>query len=196
MPAIWFIGDTHFGHAKVSEIRGFADIDFHDLAIQRAWNRQVKADDLVYILGDISGGSRTGEAHALEILANLPGRKVLISGNHDSVSSIHRKPSPHLEQFRNVFERIQDFARIRIEGRDVLLSHYPYASSGDGPGRYGSRYEQYRLPDYGGLLVHAHTHHTDAFEGSYTGREMCVSWDAWRRLVNLGDIAQWVKTKF
>lgn len=193
MPATWFIGDTHFGHAKVSEIRGFSDTYAHDIAIFQRWERQVSPEDLVYVLGDISGGSRTGELHALEVLANLPGRKVLISGNHDSVSSIHRKRSPHLSIFRDVFEDIKDFARIRIESQDVMLSHYPYWSQGDGPDRGPARYAQYRLPDLGSYLIHAHTHNTDAFNGSFSGREVCVSWDAWRRMVNLGDIARWIK---
>lgn len=191
MPGTWFIGDTHFGHQKVSEIRGFADTPAHDEAIVRRWERQVGPDDLVYVLGDISGGSRTGEADALDIISHLPGHKILISGNHDSVSSIHRKRSPHLSWFREVFEDIKDFSRIRVQGQDVLLSHYPYWSQGDG-GRANPRYSQYRLPDLGSRLIHAHTHHTSPTEGSFTGREICVSWDAWRRMVNIGDIAKWI----
>lgn len=194
MPGVWFVGDTHFGHEKVSEIRGFNTTSDHDQSIINKWTRQVKSDDLVYVLGDISGGSRTGEAHALDTLNFLPGRKILISGNHDSVSSIHRKQSPHLSAFRRVFEDIKDFGRVRIEGHEILLSHYPYASSGDGPNRGPIRYEQYRLPDLGGPLIHAHTHHSHPTSGSATGREVCVSWDAWGRMVNLGDIASWVKS--
>lgn len=194
MSGIWFVGDLHFGHAKVSGIRGFSTTDEHDEAITKKWWKQVQADDLVYVMGDISVGSRDGELRALNILARQPGRKVLISGNHDSVSSIHRKQSPHLTKFQEVFEEIKDFGRIRVEGKDVLLSHYPYWSQGDGPGRdKAPRYAQFRLPDLGAPLIHAHTHHTDPLDGSWTGREMCVSWDAWGRLVNLGDVANWIK---
>lgn len=193
MPGIWFIGDTHFGHQKVSEIRKHRTTDAHDEAIRNKWIKQVQDDDVVYVLGDISAGTTAGEARALEILGSLPGRKRLIAGNHDSIAGIHRRVSPHVAEFREVFEDIHDFSRIRVEGRDVLLSHYPYASQGDGPGRFGSRYGQYRLPDLGGLLIHAHTHSTHPTEGSFVGRELCVSWDAWRRLVNIGDVARWVK---
>lgn len=193
MPAIWFIGDTHFGHAKVAEIRGFPDVKAHDDAVASRWLKQVKFDDTVYVLGDISSGSTTGELHALDILMFLPGRKRLIAGNHDSVSSIHRGVSRHARQYGDVFESVNDYGRVRIEGRDVLMSHYPYITQGDGPDRGEARYAQWRLPDLGNLLIHAHTHHTDPFSGSPTGREMCVSWDAWRRLVNLGDVARWIK---
>lgn len=30
--------------------------------------------------------------------------------------------------------------------------------------------------------------------GSWTRRELCVSWDAWRRLVNLGDVQKWINS--
>jgi calcineurin-like phosphoesterase family protein len=193
MPATWFIGDLHFGHQKVSQIRGFSDTSEHDEAIVAKWRRQVHDDDRVFVLGDISSGARQGELAALAILETLPGRKTLIAGNHDSVSSIHRQESPHRLHFAAVFDTVRDYARVRVEREDVLLSHYPYASQGDGPNRGEMRYGQWRLPDLGGRLVHAHTHNADPFNGSPTGREMCVSWDAWRRMVNIGDVARWVK---
>lgn len=196
MPAQWFIGDLHFGHLKVAGIRGFDSTPKHDLHIMRKWEKQVHRDDTVWVLGDISGGSKVGEELALSILASLPGHKHLIAGNHDSVSSIHRNGFKKQAEWLKVFDSIQQFARIRVEGRDVLLSHYPYLSQGDGPGRGGldgARYFQYRLPDWGGLLIHAHTHHTHPTDGSNTDRELCVSWDAWDRMVNYGDVAQWVR---
>lgn len=194
MPARWFIGDLHFGHEKVALIRGFDSTETHDVAIVKKWNRQVQEDDEVFVLGDISGGSARGEDYALTLLATLPGIKHLTAGNHDSVSSIHRDGYKKQERWRGVFASIRDFGRIRVEGRDVLLSHYPYLSQGEGPGRKPEiRYAQYRLTEQGLPLVHAHTHHTDPFDGSPSGLEMCVSWDAWRRLVNYGDIAQWIK---
>lgn len=194
MSATWFVGDTHFGHERVAGIRGFANTVKHDESIAARWAKQVHPDDTVYVLGDISSGSSIGEEYALAALWGLPGSKHLIAGNHDSVSSIHRNSYKKFPQFMKVFDSIQQFARIRIDGVNILLSHYPYLSQGDGPGRGLPRYSQYRLADEGMPLIHAHTHHTDPFSGSVTGREMCVSWDAWRRMVNLGDVAKWVKT--
>lgn len=194
MSAIWFIGDLHLNHEKVSLIRGFDNPSDHNISIIKKWHKQVKVDDIVYVMGDLSGGSSTGEMKALNTLFYLPGRKRLIAGNHDSISGIHRTQSPHSQLFRDVFESIQDFGRVKLNGEQVLLSHYPYISSGDGPGRGHARYEQFRLPDLGARLIHAHTHHTHPTEGSTTGRELCVSWDAWGRLVNLGDVAKWMET--
>lgn len=192
MPATWFIGDPHFGHERVAAIRGYAEPGLHDETILHKWRRQVSEDDVVYVLGDLSGGAPVAERRALGLLSGLPGHKRLIAGNHDSIAGIHRKPSPNTEMFREVFEQIHDYGRIRSEGKQILLSHYPYAAQGDGPGRGEARYLQFRLPDLGAHLIHAHTHHFSATSGSITGRELCVSWDAWRRLVSMGDVAKWL----
>ncbi|HEU5223031.1 MAG TPA: metallophosphoesterase [Candidatus Lumbricidophila sp.] len=192
MPATKFISDLHFGHEKVAAIRGFDNTDSHDMAIVRAWERQVNPEDTVWVLGDLSAGGRAAERSALNILSTLPGKKRLIAGNHDSVAGIHRQFSPNTGLFREVFEHIADFGRIRLNGKVVLLSHYPYLSQGDGPGRGEARYTQFRLPDEGQRLIHGHTHHQHPTDGSVTGRELCVSWDAWRRLVDLGDIHHWL----
>ena len=192
MPATWFIGDLHFGHEKIAQLRGFDDVDAHDTMIRRQWVRQVRAGDVVWVLGDISSGGTAGEILALDYLTALPGRKRLIAGNHDSVSGVHRSPSPRTRLFRDVFETINDYGRIRIDREQVYLSHYPYASQGDGPGRGLGRYMEYRMPDLGGRLIHAHTHYDHPTSGSVTDRELCVSWDAWGRLVNLGDVQKWI----
>lgn len=190
MPATFFIGDPHFGHKLVSDIRGFSTTDAHDDFIIRKWRKQVKDDDLVYVMGDISGGGQESQLRALMILSSLPGRKRWILGNHDTPSGIH-KQAVSLEirlLIARTFEKVNDYSHISWEGRQILLSHYPYWASQDGPSRGHGRYEQWRLPDLGKVLIHAHTHHTHPTNGSATGREICVSWDAWNRMVDMGDI--------
>jgi len=182
--ATWFIGDLHFGHEKVAGLRGFESVAEHDLSIMRRWEKQVQDGDLVHILGDLSSGGRAGELHALQLLYILPGRKRLVAGNHDSVASIHRTLSPHVDRFNSVFERVGDFARVKINQQEVMLSHYPY----EGDHTREARFAQYRLRDAGLPLVHAHTHSATRA----AGRELCVSWEAWGRLVNQGDVANWL----
>lgn len=190
--ATWFVGDLHLWHEKVAQLRGFEDVLEHNLHIVETWHRQVTHGDTVWVLGDISGGK--DEDYALGVLAVLPGTKHLIAVNHDSVSSIHRHGYKQFGKFMAVFDSIQQFGRVRTSKQDVLLSHYPYASQGDGPGRGPSRYDQFRLRDLGLPLIHAHTHHDDPFNGSKTGREMCVSWDARNGLTNQGQVDTWVKS--
>ena len=193
MPATWFIGDPHFFHEKTAFIRGFETVEAQNNFIVNKWLKVVNADDRVIVMGDCSGGNREQERKALELIQSLPGEKELICGNHDSTSSVQKTPSPNRRLFNETFNRVSEYGRVRHYGKEILLSHYPYWASQDGPGRGPGRYEQFRLPDLGKLLIHAHTHHNHPTNGSATGREICVSWDAWGRMVNMGDIAQLIK---
>lgn len=195
MPATFFIGDPHFGHKLVSEKRGFATTDEHDQFIIRKWRKQVKEGDKIHVMGDISGGSRQAEVRALEIIAELPGEKEWKLGNHDGASGIHKAvlPLEHRMLIAETFVKVNDFGHFSFDGRQILMSHFPYLESEDGPGRGKARYRQFRLPDLGNVLVHAHTHHNHPTNGSATGREICVSWDAWNRMVDMGDIHRLVK---
>lgn len=185
MTAVWFVADLHLGHEKVSTLRGFGTTAHHDAAIVRQWNRQVGPGDIVHVLGDLSAGGRGAERYALEVLHQLPGRKRLVAGNHDSVASIHRTLSPNIPLFNEVFERIGDFGRVKIDGTYALMSHYPYTADH----LDDLRFTQFRLRDEGMPLIHGHTHSDVRF----AGREACVSWEAWGRLVGTGDLLPWIR---
>lgn len=189
-----FIGDLHLGHTKVALLRGFDNVEDHDDYLIEQWRKTVRPNEEVYILGDISSGKEEEEVRALTIISGLPGFKTLIAGNHDSVSGIHRGWSILTPFYNTVFGAIHDYGRIRMNRRMVLMSHYPYLASGDGPGRGHARYSWARVPYMGELLLHAHTHHTDPFSGSVTGREMCVSWDARRGFTTEAQVSKWVES--
>lgn len=188
----WFTSDLHFGHQKVIELRGFKTDIAHDSAILRDWTEKVKPDDTVYVLGDLSCGKIADEERALDLIQPLPGIKHLIAGNHDSVTSTGRRGWKRQRRFLDVFDSVRDFARLSVAGTMTLLSHYPYADQGDGPGRGEARYLQYRLPDLGMPLIHGHTHHTEAVQAAYP-RQYCVSWDAHRGLTPMKDVETWVR---
>ena len=189
MSATWFVADLHFGHEKVSGIRGFRTIEHHDDSVYDSWLGTVRPQDRVFVLGDISGGSSYGEEQALQKIQILPGEKHLIAGNHDSVASIHRNGYKKMARFLEVFSSVRDFARIRVQRQDILLSHYPYAYEGDGKNReQKTRYEQFRLPFLGAPLVHGHTHSTVAETDEF---QYCVSWDAHRGLVPLSKVEKY-----
>lgn len=52
----WVTSDLHFGHKNIIkyENRPFKDIEEMDKAIIELWNKTVKKDDKIYILGDFS----------------------------------------------------------------------------------------------------------------------------------------------
>lgn len=115
MSKIFYIADTHFGHANILRFdqRPFKDLEeMHDVLIDN-WNRVVASADWVYILGDFCWGK---EPDWKEFLKKLPGHKVLIRGNHDL-----KEMSSSL---RNLFQDVRDYKEIKDNGRRVILSHY------------------------------------------------------------------------
>lgn len=82
---IYAIGDLHFDNSKTKPMDIFGDnwID-HEENIMSNWKELVKDDDLVIIPGDISWALKLGEAvEDLKKIEELPGKKVLVKGNHD-----------------------------------------------------------------------------------------------------------------
>ncbi len=158
MSATWFSSDTHFLHTMVAGLRGFASSEEHDEAIIANWNRVVRPDDLVWHLGDVGLGN---ESKVLEQAARLNGRKQLITGNHDPCWPGHRDSRKHQRRWLEVFESVQAFAKVRIDGRTVLLSHFPY--EGDHVGE--DRATQFRLRNEGAWLIHGHIHQPDQITG-------------------------------
>lgn len=60
--------------------------------IQESWRANVSDEDVVLIAGDISWAMRNDEAIAdLHLIAALPGKKVIIRGNHDYWWSSYNK---------------------------------------------------------------------------------------------------------
>ena len=56
----------------------------HPTRIERGWTTTVTEDDLVLVPGDISWAMRLNEAEAdLKFIGSLPGKTVIIRGNHD-----------------------------------------------------------------------------------------------------------------
>lgn len=194
-PRTFYTSDLHLGHEKVAALRGFPSAVEHDRALEDAWRALVQPEDTVYVLGDVTGtaSARTVQ-HALAVLRTLPGIKHLIAGNHDAVHPMHRRTFARwMPVYLSTFDTVTPFLRRKIGGHEVLLSHFPYASYGEGPHRGGteaSRHDQYRLPDMGVPIIHGHTHQPErswsimsarswATEGKPPTRGIHVGLDAW-----------------
>lgn len=82
---IFGIADLHFDSIgdKSMDIFGENWID-HENKIINNWINIVKDDDLVLLPGDISWGLKLEDAYGdLIKIENLPGRKIILKGNHD-----------------------------------------------------------------------------------------------------------------
>ena len=112
----YYISDTHFGHANVIGMCGrpFSNVHEMDETLIENWNRKVNPGDTVYILGDLIYKSRK-DPHTY--LKRLRGRKILITGNHDSW--IER------EGVRAEFLQVSCYHLTRLSGHPATLCHYP-----------------------------------------------------------------------
>jgi uncharacterized protein len=81
----WAIADTHLSFGKPKDMSRFSDKWIgHPETIATAWRSLVAPQDVVLVPGDVSWAQTTTKIAAdLAWLAPLPGRKILLRGNHD-----------------------------------------------------------------------------------------------------------------
>lgn len=82
---LYAIGDLHFSTSvnKPMDVFGNNWIG-HEEKLIEDWKEKVSDEDLVLVLGDTSWGINLDEARSdLDIIDNLPGKKIFIKGNHD-----------------------------------------------------------------------------------------------------------------
>lgn len=155
---VYLIADTHFNHAQIKTYCQRPD-NFTDLLIKN-WRRTVQPNDLVMHLGDVFIGPSAGWK---DIYPQLPGRKVLVRGNHDRNHSC-------TWWMENGF----DFACDTFVFRHVLLTHEPAkALIGDTT-----------LNFHGHLHNIWHGFHKDAPEGSVESEAFKAKrlYNDWQRL--------------
>ena len=115
---IWFSSDFHFGHNKefIYKPRGFDNMYDMANAIIKNCNEVICWDDNFYILGDCMLGD---DSFGLSCLKQLPGKKHLVIGNHDSDNRIQ------LYVHSGIFYSIEWGGRLRNGKYSFYLSHYP-----------------------------------------------------------------------
>lgn len=82
---IFAIGDLHLGFAVKKPMDIFGDNwKAHENVVKENWEAVVKEDDYVLIPGDISWATKFDDAKVdLDWIEDLPGKKILLKGNHD-----------------------------------------------------------------------------------------------------------------
>lgn len=106
----------HFGHRGIITMqnRPFSSVEEMNTVLLNNYNSVVKANDTVYILGDIA--HHTGVETANEFISHLKGRKYLVKGNHDKGYDF------------SLFEGVADFMTESLNGKYFALMHYPMLS--------------------------------------------------------------------
>jgi uncharacterized protein len=118
--ALFAIADLHLSFAIDKPMDRFGPQWVgHADTIAAAWRARVGAEDTVLVCGDTSWAMRWQDAAPdLEWLAALPGRKLLLRGNHDywwgSLAKLQRVLPPGIEPLQN--------SSLRAEGWQVCGS--------------------------------------------------------------------------
>ena len=115
---IYYTSDLHIGHENIMRLckRPYDRIHQMNADIIYKWNQKVKPEDTVYILGDMFFKFQDIQ-YVKDVLKMLKGKKILIKGNHDHfLNQINR---------RDYFDKVCDYLKIKDNGRDVVLMHYP-----------------------------------------------------------------------
>ena len=122
---IYAISDLHLSTNcdKPMDVFGGNWEGYQEKIIQN-WSSKVKEDDLVLIAGDISWAMKLDEAVSdLEWIANLPGKKIIIKGNHEywwkSISSVRSILPSSISAIQNDAIKIDDYIICGTRGWTV-----------------------------------------------------------------------------
>lgn len=139
----FYTSDLHLNHAKIIEYcnRPFKDVEEMNKTIISNWNARVRAEDTVFILGDL-GFFKDGKV-AHYFIKQLNGKKILIAGNHDLFL---RKKDFNDTDFLEVkaIKNVKD----PFVGKTIVCCHYPMAV--------------WDCQNYGNLHFYGHVHNNTA----------------------------------
>ena len=120
--AIYAISDLHlsFGNNKPMDIFG-VNWENHTEKIKTDWLKKVKNDDLVLLPGDFSWAMYLQDTYQdFEYLHNLPGKKLLLKGNHDYWWTTLKKMREYLKE--NEFENIDFIYNNSYEFENYIIA--------------------------------------------------------------------------
>jgi calcineurin-like phosphoesterase family protein len=117
--SMFFISDTHFGHANIIKYsnRPFKDTQDMDEALIKNWNELVQPNDEVWHLGDFTF---CNYMQFTPILRRLNGKINVVLGNHDQ--TIIKNKSDLLKS--NLLNSVQSYREVKHDGQMIVLFHY------------------------------------------------------------------------
>lgn len=125
--AIYAISDLHlsFGiESKPMDIFGKQWEGYVDKIVEN-WKALIRPEDIVIMAGDFSWATYIDEAKKdFEFLAGLPGRKIILKGNHDYWWTTIKKMNEFIKE--NNFENIYFLHNNAIDAGDYVIAGTRY----------------------------------------------------------------------
>lgn len=112
--SLYVIGDLHLSFSVDKPMYIFDGWDHYEERLEKNWHRLVQPEDTVVIPGDVSWGMSLAESKAdFAFLNALPGKKLLLKGNHDYWWTTRRK--------MDAFFAENGFDTLRIVHNDAVV---------------------------------------------------------------------------
>lgn len=167
----YFTSDLHLCHKFLLESRGYATIEDMNAGIVESINSTCTEDDTLYILGDLSCGTKKKEHHPY--IEALKPKLILIKGNHDNREKNGKLSYQHL-----LHEFHHDLVRGFGEGPSkqmVHMYHYPLA--------------HWFAQNKGVWHLHGHLHGSSSL---IPGKIMDVGWDIYKRPLSFNEVKEYM----
>lgn len=119
--AIYALGDLHLSFKENKPMDIFGDNwKNHEEKISENWNNTIKDNDLVILSGDFSWAMHLKDTDEdFEYLNGLPGRKVMIKGNHDFWWSTLKSMNEFLEAHK--IKNVEFIMNNAVEYNDTII---------------------------------------------------------------------------
>lgn len=122
--ALYALGDLHLSFQANKPMDGFGKVwKHHERKIETYVNEMVKPEDTLVLTGDHSWGKKLSECREdLAFIQRLPGRKILLRGNHDmfweanKTARLNQEFAGKLFFLQNNFASYQDYALVGTKG--------------------------------------------------------------------------------
>ena len=122
--SLYAIGDLHLALSVDKPMDVFGSVwKNHVKKIEKYWYKKVKEDDTVVVTGDHSWGKNLAQCEKdLDFIASLPGRKILLLGNHDmfwdakKTKQLNDLFDGRLLFLQNNFYNYEDYALVGTKG--------------------------------------------------------------------------------
>ena len=123
--ALYAMGDFHLAFSVDKSMERFDGIwKDHEKKIEENWHKCVRETDTAVITGDHSWGRNMDECRKdLEFIMGLPGRKILLRGNHDmfweakKTEALNKQFQGRLMFLQNNFYVYGEYALVGTKGR-------------------------------------------------------------------------------
>ena len=122
--SLYAIGDLHLNFMVDRNMDQYGSVwKHHEKRLEKNWRRYITQQDTVVVTGDHTMGRKMAECTAdLDFIASLPGRKILLRGNHDMFWKSKKTPvlneiyEGRLQFLQNNFYSYGEYALVGTKG--------------------------------------------------------------------------------